>query len=266
MRGMAAPGKGICFVASPIGESESAVRKRSDDVLKFVIRPTAGECGYEALRADEIDEPGVITSQIVERVISSPMLIADLTDANPNVYYELALRHAVKKPAIHIIQADQRPAFDLGGNRTIFLDHTDLRSVESAKEQLKRQIMAAEKDPQAVDNPISVGAELQALRVSGNPLAESAARTEEMLHDLTSVTATRELSAVAGPLSYAWHASERLRDRLLALTQTGGDVPASIIKEICDELIGDVVTPLGMMRRHYGLSRWDPDLDTPPTA
>lgn len=235
----AASRKGVCFVAAPIGEPASPTRKRSDSVLKDVVRPGAGECGYEALRADEIDEPGVITNQIIERVISSPMLIADLTDANPNVYYELAIRHLVRKPAIHMIHSTQRPAFDLGGNRTILFDHNDPASVQAARGQLVRQIKALEENPSLVDNPISITVEVEAFR--------------------TAVDTTRELSAVSGPFSYAWHASEKLRDRLRELIEANNAVSVSELQKLFDSLTQDIVTPLGMMRRHYGLSQWDPD-------
>jgi hypothetical protein len=234
--------------------------------LKFVIRPVAGSCGYEPIRADEIDEPGVVTSQIVQRIVSSPILVADLTDGNPNVFYELALRHATRKPAIHLIDSRQRPPFDLGGNRTILVDHRDLSSVEAAKGQLERQIIAAENDPAAVDNPISVSVELQALRTSGNPLVESIGRTESMVHDLVSISATRELSAVAGPFSHAFSAAQEIRDQLASFALNGDTIPAPTAKELYERLVSDVVTPLGMMRRHYGLSRFDPGNEPPAAA
>lgn len=49
---------GHCFVVSPIGEPESEVRRRSDQLLTYIIKPAARECGLTAIRADEIAEPG----------------------------------------------------------------------------------------------------------------------------------------------------------------------------------------------------------------
>ena len=54
-----------CFVIAPIGEPESNIRKRSDQVLKYIIRPAVESCGYKVVRADEIPEPGIITNQII---------------------------------------------------------------------------------------------------------------------------------------------------------------------------------------------------------
>jgi hypothetical protein len=86
----------VCFVIAPIGTEGSDVRVRSDQVLKHIITPAARECGYEPIRADQISEPGLITSQVIQHIVQDPLVIADLTGRNPNVFYELAVRHAIK--------------------------------------------------------------------------------------------------------------------------------------------------------------------------
>ena len=58
----------ICFIIAPIGEDESEPRKRSDQILKYVIEPPVSACGYKAVRADKIDKPGIITSQVIQHV------------------------------------------------------------------------------------------------------------------------------------------------------------------------------------------------------
>jgi hypothetical protein len=108
-----------CFVIAPIGEANSSTRKQSDQVLRHVIRP-AVEPTYRAVRADEIAEPGMITSQIMQRVIEDDLVIADLTDLNPNVLYELAVRHAILKPFVQIMANGQTIPFDVSGIRTVF--------------------------------------------------------------------------------------------------------------------------------------------------
>src|SRR5215218_6577854 len=83
--------QGICFIISPIGDEGSENRLRADLVLEEVIAPAATECGYEAIRADRVSAPGTITSQVIQHLYSDPMVVADLTDHNPNVFYELAV-------------------------------------------------------------------------------------------------------------------------------------------------------------------------------
>jgi hypothetical protein len=80
-------GRKTCFFIAPIGLEGSDVRVRSDQVLKHIVAPAARECGYDTIRADQISEPGIITSQVIQHVVEDPLVVADLTDRNPNVFY-----------------------------------------------------------------------------------------------------------------------------------------------------------------------------------
>lgn len=160
----------IMFVIAPIGEPDSAIRDRSDKVLKYIIKPVADKCGYKALRADELPQPGVITTQIINHLLSDAIVIADLSDHNPNVYYELAIRHVIKKPYIHLIQAGQKIPFDILAIRTIYYDHTDLEIVERTKKELEEQIRFAEQNPDKIDSPVSYSFDLSILSKSQNPM------------------------------------------------------------------------------------------------
>lgn len=182
-----------CFVIAPIGKEGSDVRVRSDQVLKHIISPAAKECGYETVRADQISEPGLITSQVIQHVVDDPLVIADLTGWNPNVFYELSLRHALKKPVVQIIHATESIPFDIAASRTIHVDHHDLDSAARAREEIVRQIKSVEKNPADVDTPISVALELQSLRQSENPLEKSNAEILTMLTEIrTTIAEIRE--------------------------------------------------------------------------
>ena len=78
--------KQICVVISPIGDPDSETRKRSDKVLKHIISPSVETMGYEPIRADKISEPGIITTQIIQYIVESSLVIADLTSIqNQNI-------------------------------------------------------------------------------------------------------------------------------------------------------------------------------------
>lgn len=176
----------LCFVIAPIGDEGSEIRHRSDQVLKHIITPAANECGYETVRADKISEPGMITSQVIQHLIEDTLVIADLTGRNPNVFYELAIRHAIKKSIVQIIQIGEPIPFDVAQSRTIQVDHHDLDSVARCREELVKQILSVEEDPTDVDTPISTAVDLQSLRQSENPLAKSSADIISMLQDIRS--------------------------------------------------------------------------------
>jgi hypothetical protein len=158
-----------CFVIAPIGEPESEIRKRSDQVFTYVITPAVQQFGYDPLRADHISEPGLISSQVIQHIVDDPLVIADLTGHNPNVFYELALRHALRKPLVQIMKSGEKIPFDVANTRIIPVDHRDLDSVETAKRDIVKQVNAVEKKPADIETPISVSIDLQNLKRSDNP-------------------------------------------------------------------------------------------------
>lgn len=158
-----------CFVIAPIGDPDSSTRRRSDQFLRHIIRPAVEAQGYTAIRADEISEPGIITSQVIQHVVDDALVVADLTERNPNVFYELAVRHAIRKPFIQIINKGETIPFDVAATRTVIVDHHDLDNVEEAKTEIRNQITSLEADSSTLETPISVSLDLQHLRRSENP-------------------------------------------------------------------------------------------------
>jgi hypothetical protein len=152
-----------CFIICPIGDEGSEIRKRSDRLLKHVLSPVLAENGYCALRADQIPKVGLITSQVINLIIESPLVIADLTGANPNVYYELAIRHASQKPYIQLIGKGEKIPFDISAVRTITVDLADLDDVEEAKKKISQQIAEFNKGHRP-ESPISIAYKVKLLQ------------------------------------------------------------------------------------------------------
>ena len=75
------------------------------------------------------------------------MVIADISDQNPNVFYETAVRNAVKKPIIFIRSPEQKPPFDIQDTRAIAIDMSKPDVWLPAMDKLKRQIESAESNP-----------------------------------------------------------------------------------------------------------------------
>lgn len=176
--------KKICFVISPIGEEDSDTRKRSDQVLKHIITGAVEQLGYEVIRADKISEPGIITHQIIQHIVDAPLVIADLTERNPNVFYELALRHAIRKPLVQLIKKGELIPFDVAATRIIQFDLHNLDSVDAAKQEILAQIKSLEAGKNDTDNPISVSLDLKMLKESGDPEERSLADIVEAISDL----------------------------------------------------------------------------------
>ena len=112
---------GECFVISPIGDEGSSARGRSDVVLSMLVAPAASRLSLDVIRADRIAEPGSITDQVIRHLIDAELVVADLTDQNPNVFYELAVRQSFGKPVVLVAERGQELPFDLRTERVVFL-------------------------------------------------------------------------------------------------------------------------------------------------
>ena len=173
-----------CFVIAEMGAPASPEWRRSDQVLRFIIQPAAKRCGYRAEWPADISHPGTITNQVIERLLNDPLVIADLTNRNPNVFYELAIRHAVRKPLVQIIQQGQTIPFDLAPQRTIQIDFPDPDGIAAAVDALEKHIHAAVQDPSHVDNPLTNAIDLSALRSSDKPADTQLVQVVEAINQL----------------------------------------------------------------------------------
>lgn len=147
----------LCFVIGPIGKEGTAERRHSDLLLNAIIKDVLRrqEFNYEVKRADEDADPGMIGDRVVTDIINSELVVADLTDLNPNAFYELGIRHSTELPTIHIAKSGTNLPFDNIAHRTIFIDLTDWRSIEDARTRLADSIRAIKAPSYKVSNPIT---------------------------------------------------------------------------------------------------------------
>ena len=122
---------------------------------------------------------------MIQHLLNDSLVIADLADHNPNVFYELALRHVVRKPIVQLIKSGQTIPFDISPMRTLKYDLTDPDDVVDCVEKLSKQITVALSNPSEADNPISASVDLQALKTSSNPNERSEARIMEAIQALS---------------------------------------------------------------------------------
>jgi hypothetical protein len=116
------PYRAICFVIMPFGRKPDASGREIDfDVIyKDIIEPSIRDVGFDSVRADEEVNAGIIHKAMFERLALSEYAIADLTIFNPNVYYELGVRHAVRPQTTALLSAEaSRLPFDIGNLRAL---------------------------------------------------------------------------------------------------------------------------------------------------
>jgi replicative DNA helicase Mcm len=179
----------ICFIISPIGESDSEIRIRSDQVFKYIISPVVKKFNYKPIRADHISEPGIITTQIIQHLVECPLVIADLTGKNPNVFYELAIRHVTGKPFIQMINEDEDIPFDVSMSRTIYLNINNLDKVENAKQMLEKYIKHFQEGNEVTDNPVTIAIDFKEMKKPGK-------QTDRVIH-VEEIIKKREMLSIS---------------------------------------------------------------------
>lgn len=128
--------------------------------MSSLLQPALEELGPTVVRADHIGDPGMITTQVLEYLKRSKLAIADLSYLNPNVFYEIALRHALRLPAVQIFRKSECLPFDVNQSRTLVFDTTDIYSLipkpQTYRAEIANQARKAIDDPEGVGNPISI--------------------------------------------------------------------------------------------------------------
>ncbi len=183
-----------CFVVSPIGMGGTPGHQRARNVLEYVITPAAEKVGLEAARADDLSQPGSIATQVIQQLISAKMVVADLTELNPNVFYELAVRDSFGLPVVLIAEEGTVLPFDVIQQRTIFFDSGDLGSAIPAQDRIAQALREALDDPSG-GSPVTAAVDLSALR-SGNPEERQVAELAEQVARLSQEVASLRRSGV----------------------------------------------------------------------
>jgi hypothetical protein len=137
-----------CFIVMPFGRDASE-QKWFRGWYEVVIKPAVLEAGYDPKLAAAEEQPGAINDEIRAHLALDPMVVVDLAgaepedDPNPNVMYELGIRHALGLPLVMMAWKGQRLPFDVS-NQRIIMEERDLVDLETNRKRLVTFIRAAE--------------------------------------------------------------------------------------------------------------------------
>lgn len=129
-----------CFVMMPFGGW-------FDKYYQQIYVPAIKDAGFEPVRADELFNTGSVVEQIWEQIEKAKVMLADLTDKNANVFYELGLAHAARKPVVFTAGKVDDVPFDLRHLRVIIYEVREPDWAISLKRSVTDFLKNALKDP-----------------------------------------------------------------------------------------------------------------------
>jgi len=103
--------KRLIFILTPFNDKFQETFKN--------IKEACYEAGFECRRGDEELVPNLILRHILQQIISSRLIIANITGRNPNVMYELGICHAIGKPVLLISESEYDIPFDIASTRIL---------------------------------------------------------------------------------------------------------------------------------------------------
>ena len=136
--------RALCFVDMPFGQKpdlKSGVVVDFDQIYNEAIKPAIEGCGLEALRGDQEQTGGIIHSAMFARLLLAEFVVADLTLANANVFYEFEIRHAAKPfTTVPILANVSALPFDVALVRAVTYQLENGKLTETSAQQLQSQL------------------------------------------------------------------------------------------------------------------------------
>lgn len=179
-----------CFFISPIGAAGSEVNLRANEVYDLLLIPVLSRRNVRYMRGDENASSNHIGMDVIQCVQEADFCIVDVSYPNCNVYYELGLADALKKPVI-LIKEDE-------------VDAASLPADIASRKYVSYSCTAARIRQSRSDIDAFVDHYLQALAAAkatpASPSEEGMARLEDLLNRLQSQPAESAPTAPALPM------------------------------------------------------------------
>lgn len=140
-----------CFVIMSFSKSKSHNEAKWTEIYNEFFKEAWESFGFTCSRTEA--PRGSITKDIIQSLFSADIVFADLTDSNPNVMYELGVRHSFKKPSMMVKKKDTIIPFDVDDYKVIDYNY-NVMGLKTLKANIKAFIEDVERFPNKSDNPV----------------------------------------------------------------------------------------------------------------
>jgi len=239
--------KKTCFIVMPISDVDGYDAGHFKRVYEHIIKPACEATGLVPIRADDVAATNYIAVDILDKILNSDFVICDLSARNPNVMYELGVRHAFDKPVVLIKDARTSRVFDIQGLRTY--DYNESLRVDTVARDVAeltkavRETMAA--GTETVNSMIRLLSVQKAAIGKPTHVSDDTALVLNALNDLgrrltklegTSATSRQWVSSTTSDMMIPRAELNRLFTTVISNPPSSGDAPLTTPN-------GDVVKP-----------------------
>ena len=165
-----------CFVIMPYGVKSISLgggetKINFEDVYNKIIEPAVMELNMDCIRIDKVSRSGLIHREMIENIIESDAVVVDITLLNPNVFYELGIRHTARQSGTVIIRlADHPIPFNINGLRVFDYKMSSEEELIEARNMLSTNVANSLAD-QAVDSLVyTLTGSSMSIRRIGRPI------------------------------------------------------------------------------------------------
>ena len=143
-----------CFVIMPFSTTATCKENEWTDIFEHLIKPAINNTKMNYLCERSQSLAGNIIENVLDELNRSELVIADLTDRNPNVYYELGVRHALRDRTILISQSINDIPFDLRQYATIVYEWKTKAGKNKFSRDIKNCLTLINEKPEIALSPV----------------------------------------------------------------------------------------------------------------
>ena len=176
-----------CFVIMPFSDPDGYECGHFRNIYEYTFAPAIRAAGYEPLRIDDNIVSSLIHGKMMNELINAPMVLCDLSTNNPNVLYELGIRHAFDKPVVLVQEMGQDRIFDIGAITSV--EYHPSRLYEEVMEDQKRITEAILQNAKAKNSySIMSLANLHSAKGSGDKTVTSETQMNYLLQEMSKLS------------------------------------------------------------------------------
>jgi hypothetical protein len=159
--------KPICFVLMPISDSVEYEPGHFGRVYEHLLKPAIVAAGYTPVRADDTVKTDYIVVGIIQKIVESPMVVCDFSARNPNVMYELGIRHAFNKRVVLVKDRKTEKIFDIQGLR--YAEYDESLRIDAVNKDVVKITSAIIETKNSSDKDLNSIVQLAAIKTAEVP-------------------------------------------------------------------------------------------------